>query len=653
AFDLSAPIHLEYEYNSKKDKWYAPKFRFKIKNTSDEILYVSLVYMSEDFSANNSYLPIQKLNPGEEVYAKFKHPKIDTPLDAIPTSVPKALASWGITSINDLLKVIVSTVEFDTTGYNLESLELDVKDPKTDRAALDDDELDDFAVGNTADWTVRDVHVTVTRPLAGVSLADEDVQLHGLTVAAHSGLKAKINLSTQKEATRAVGGAKEAHKAVPAALSGNPAIQDMPLNQPQGKAAPLSILEITDVTDTSVVNEDAPLELSLDGLEENEMVLPVGYDEATGSFIPLGGSFTDEHGNTKVTIDQLPEPTPAGTRSLGGSIKILFKKVVLRKLGYKDEYPILAEGIVSQDGEDIEYNKDTEDIKAKVAKSERIVVFIHGIIGDTLDMTKAVRKGTIQENGSTKYMGDLYDLILTFDYENLNTPIEETARLFKQRLEAIGLGAGHGKTLHIVAHSMGGLVSRWMIEKEGGNEFVNHLIQLGTPNGGSAWSDVYKWAKVAMSFVLGKISISAIYMAPLSFLLKKVNEKVFVTLQQMNAESDFIKNLNGSTFDPKIPYTIICGDTSQIPRMQTDAAKKTIKAAIAKLGSDGQAKLLDDLIFKVRNDIAVSVDSIKEVSEERSPAPKKIEVACDHMSYFVTDAGLDALTETVYEIAAE
>ena len=49
----------------------------------------------------------------------------------------------------------------------------------------------------------------------------------------------------------------------------------------------------------------------------------------------------------------------------------------------------------------------------------------------------------------------------------------------RQRLESVGLGKDHGKTLHIVAHSMGGLVSRWFIEREGGKDIVNHLIHAG------------------------------------------------------------------------------------------------------------------------------------------------------------------------------
>ena len=58
--------------------------------------------------------------------------------------------------------------------------------------------------------------------------------------------------------------------------------------------------------------------------------------------------------------------------------------------------------------------------------------------------------------------------------------------------ERLRIEAGHGKTIHIVAHSMGGLVSRYFIENLGGHEIVQHLIMLGTPNSGSPWPEVQR-----------------------------------------------------------------------------------------------------------------------------------------------------------------
>ena len=150
-------------------------------------------------------------------------------------------------------------------------------------------------------------------------------------------------------------------------------------------------------------------------------------------------------------------------------------------------------------------------------------------------------------------LGGRYDLILTFDYENLHTSIEENARLLKERLIAAGLGPRHGKTLHI-AHSMGGLVSRWFIEREGGNEIVQHLVLLGTPNGGSPWPAVVDWAVAALSLGLNGLTAIA-WPAKVLGSLVSVVEKIDVALDQMHPSSDFLKNLHASA-DPKVPYTL-------------------------------------------------------------------------------------------------
>ena len=58
------------------------------------------------------------------------------------------------------------------------------------------------------------------------------------------------------------------------------------------------------------------------------------------------------------------------------------------------------------------------------------------------------------------------------------------AEVLKTHIEdEMGLGAG--EKIHILAHSFGGLVARWYIEKDGGNARVETLTMLGTPNLGT------------------------------------------------------------------------------------------------------------------------------------------------------------------------
>ncbi|MEQ9552681.1 MAG: hypothetical protein RIM23_24080 [Coleofasciculus sp. G3-WIS-01] len=164
---------------------------------------------------------------------------------------------------------------------------------------------------------------------------------------------------------------------------------------------------------------------------------------------------------------------------------------------------------------------------------------------------------------------EIYDLVLTFDCENLNTSIEKNAQLLKERLEAVGLGANHGKALHIVAHSMGGLVSRWFIEQEGGNKVVQHLIMLGTPNAGSPWATVKEWATMVMAVGMNSLSQTPLPVKALGSLSEAMMNTVEVALDQMQPNSQFLQALAASN-DPGIPYSCLrcfrkSGWTSRLP----------------------------------------------------------------------------------------
>ena len=115
-------------------------------------------------------------------------------------------------------------------------------------------------------------------------------------------------------------------------------------------------------------------------------------------------------------------------------------------------------------------------------------------------------------------------------------------------------------------------------------------------------------------------------------------------LDQMQPDSDFIKAI-ATNPDPKIPYTIIAGDRSTVLQQQSSRLRRLMK----KLFNPAINKVIDGLVFGGEpNDIAVSLASIKNVSQERSPQPRILpNVACDHMTYFTTEAGLEALIKAL------
>jgi pimeloyl-ACP methyl ester carboxylesterase len=312
-----------------------------------------------------------------------------------------------------------------------------------------------------------------------------------------------------------------------------------------------------------------------------------------------------------------PEATDHARRSLGGSIRIFFQKVISGVLGREFEYPILAAADVD-DREVVTYTKDPGEVRRSVAQAERVCLLIRGIIGDTLELRRGLRRAKTRPEGTP--LDARYDLILTFDYENLNTPIEDVARALKSRLERVGLGSGHGKTLDIVAHSMGGLVSRWFIENEGGNRVVRKLVMLGTPNGGSPWPNVHDWALTTLAFGLNGLARVAWPASVLGSLVSGL-ERLDVNLDQMQPGSDFLKALARSP-DPGIPYVMLAGNTTLVPAALTidvgglSPAMRLLVRILSRLLLHSVA---EPFFRGQANDVAVAVSSMETVPGPRTP----------------------------------
>ncbi len=641
-----AQIRLVYEQH-QNGNWVQPSFSVKLTNTSNEELYCALLDLTDQYAINTGFFEAGGvwLKRGEEAWALGKKP--------IYASVPQPLWQQGITEFKDTLKLIVCTDEFDATLLEQSKLDLgrqrnvvarrgDLRLSTLNRllarvqnrdlsSTPETDELND-------DWVTNQVVITTVRPLETTSVpkTGSGVALYpGVELQTHPGLQAKAVLTTVSQSTRDLG-----NHILPPILRENPeVVQPFQFSNSRGTDPGLSALELTNVNVETIetVTRKQPLKLVVDTpLAEGERILPIAYDGEF--FLPLGVGYSLD-GKTEIRLERLPEPISEGRRSLDGSIRIFFQKVVSEKLGLEYQYPLLAVADVAAD-ETVSYEADLEKIKHRVAQAEKIVLFIHGIIGDTQSLVPSMQRAKVEVDGQQKSLTELYDLILTFDYENINTSIEENARLLKQRLEAVGLGVNHGKQLYIIAHSMGGLVSRWFIEREKGNQIVRHLVMLGTPNCGSPWPTVQAWATTALTIGLNSLSTVAWPVKMLGTLLAAI-ETIDVALDQMQPGSNFL-NLLASSQDPGIPYSIIAGNTSIMPRV---VESTNWQQFIRKLRNAVVALPF----FSQPNDIAVSVHSITDVSEGRTPQPKTQVVPCDHLTYFTHPVGLAALSAALMQ----
>jgi pimeloyl-ACP methyl ester carboxylesterase len=439
---------------------------------------------------------------------------------------------------------------------------------------------------------------------------------------------------------------------VPPILQSAATAQPFLFSASRGSDPGLSVLELMDVDEATrqSVTPEQPLMLTVAGesLQPGEQLLAIAYD---GEFyLPVGFGRNGDR-QLEINLDRLPEPVSEGERSLQGSIRIFFQKVISQHLSLEFAYPLLAVADVAVD-ETVTYQVMEHQVKARVAQAQRIVLYIHGIIGDTESIVPSVRRAQIEVNGDRLPLCDpsLYDLVLAFDYENLNTSIEDSARALKQRLEAVGLGANHGKTLHIIAHSMGGLLSRWMIEREGGHQIVNHLIMLGTPNAGSPWSNVQELVTPLLAIGLNSLATVAWPVAVIGNLMHLASlgvagiEKIDISLDQMKPNSDFLKALSESP-DPSIPYTVIAGNTSII-QPKTDEGWHKIQNFLNKLGRSA----IEFPFLGQPNDIAATVSSVMRIPTRTEKVDIKVdihEIACDHLTYFTHPEGLTALATAV------
>jgi len=111
-------IRLEYQF--KHGEWYPPKVQIKLTNTSTKELYCSLLNLTELYGVKaipfiGHYSGIW-LKPEEEVWV-FEG-------KAIPISIPETLWQQGIIEYKDILKLIVTTSEFDANLLEQSNLEI-------------------------------------------------------------------------------------------------------------------------------------------------------------------------------------------------------------------------------------------------------------------------------------------------------------------------------------------------------------------------------------------------------------------------------------------------------------------------------------------------------------------------------------------------
>ena len=102
------------------------------------------------------------------------------------------------------------------------------------------------------------------------------------------------------------------------------------------------------------------------------------------------------------------------------------------------------------------------------------VVLVHGLIDN--HSVFAVMRHSLRRRGFTS--------VCSWNYSPLLTDVARGAAALGEHLQRVCEQTGHER-VHVVGHSLGGLLARYHVQRQGGDRHVESLVTLGTPHQGS------------------------------------------------------------------------------------------------------------------------------------------------------------------------
>jgi Palmitoyl protein thioesterase len=107
------------------------------------------------------------------------------------------------------------------------------------------------------------------------------------------------------------------------------------------------------------------------------------------------------------------------------------------------------------------------------------VVLVHGLIDNRSVFT--VMRRSLRRRGFVS--------VTTWNYSPLLHDVGRGAADLGEHIERVCELTGHER-VHVVGHSLGGLLARYHVQRQGGDRRVESLVTLGTPHQGSLWARV-------------------------------------------------------------------------------------------------------------------------------------------------------------------
>jgi triacylglycerol lipase len=113
------------------------------------------------------------------------------------------------------------------------------------------------------------------------------------------------------------------------------------------------------------------------------------------------------------------------------------------------------------------------------------ILLAHGII-DNHTVFALMRRHLVRRGFSS---------IHTFSYSPLTLDVRSTAERMGREIEAICEASGSDQ-IHVIGHSLGGLIARYYVQRLGGDQRVHTCVTLGTPHQGTVAAKLLPWPLV-------------------------------------------------------------------------------------------------------------------------------------------------------------
>lgn len=185
---------------------------------------------------------------------------------------------------------------------------------------------------------------------------------------------------------------------------------------------------------------------------------------------------------------RLPDPTSAlhTARALAGDLRALLsvrgaRGVALEVAWSSAHLAMYPWGLVSERPRDHDrYHLGGLDPAARglvvgdVEAAGTPVLLIHGMVDNRAIFTVLRRR--LRRRG--------FGRVLTLNYSPMTNDIRTAARDLSGAVEELVARTGYER-IHVVGHSLGGLIARYYVQRLGGDERVHTLVTLGTPHTGT------------------------------------------------------------------------------------------------------------------------------------------------------------------------